>query len=183
MRIFSLLAVLCSFWTMPMVLASPILNVNGKNLLDGKDVHLTSSQKIGLVVVFLSAKCPCSNSHIAEISTLASQFLDFSFLAVHSNSNEDEQMSKAYFESKKLPFPVIQDSASRLADLFKALKTPHAFVLNSKGDIVYQGGVSSSADFSKADKKYLRDALEDMRANRAVKVSNGRTLGCVIQRS
>lgn len=162
--------------------AAPILEVKGQSLVYGKPIQRTVSDKKGLVVVFLSARCPCSNSHVSELISLATEYKDFEFLAIHSNSNEDEQTSKVYFESKKLPFPVIQDSKSHLADLFKALKTPHAFLINSKGEIVYQGGVSNSADFSKADRNFLHDALEDLKANREVKVLNGRTLGCIIQR-
>lgn len=146
------------------------------------DLDLEKDQKKALVVLFLSAKCPCSNSHIAEIQNLSSEFKDFEFVAVHSNQDEKLDLSKQYFSNLNLKFPVIQDEKAKLADIYKAYKTPHAFVVYPDGKIAYQGGVSSSHEFLKADKKYLRDALTDIQNKRPVKVSESRTLGCSISR-
>ncbi len=97
--------------------------------------------------------------------------------------DEDESIVSQYFKSANLPFPVIKDSNTLLADKFKALKTPHVFVLLNDGTTAYQGGVSSSRHFDdKTNRKYLREALEDLAALRKVQTPEGRTLGCVISR-
>jgi peroxiredoxin len=114
---------------------------------------------------------------------LAKDFPDFEFVGIHSNVDEDLETSKTYFEQKKLVFPVIQDRNAQIADQFKAFKTPHAFVLSSEGKILYQGGVTNSAQFSRANKKFLREALEDIRSKKDIRTPEGRTLGCVIARS
>lgn len=85
-----------------------------------------------MVVVFLSVTCPCLNSHIPELISLAEAYPDFAFVAVNSNSNETLAPAQDYFKAAKLSFPVIQDQDSKLANQFKALKTPHAFVLKKK---------------------------------------------------
>lgn len=162
--------------------ASNLDHIEGKDLFKMTTVQLNVGLKKGLVVLFLSAKCPCSHSHIGELKSLVKDYPEFSFVAIHSNVSEDLTLSRSYFENAELPFQVIQDEKTQIADRFKALKTPHAFVIKPGGIIAYQGGVSSSRDFSVADRKFLREALDDISHGRNVKTPEGRTLGCAITR-
>jgi len=166
------------------VLAEVPSEIQGNDVVSGKASSVTNKEKDkkALVVVFVSAKCPCSDSHILELKNLAQKYKDFQFIAIHSNPDETAELAKTYFTKAELPFSVIQDTKTQLADAFKAFKTPHAFVVNTNGDILYQGGVTNSANASKADKHFLADALEDIEQGRKVKNENGRTLGCIIMR-
>lgn len=163
-------------------IASEATQVQGTDIVSGRLVKASVGAKKGLVVVFLSATCPCSNSHIGELSALAHEHPDFNFIGVHSNTDESKESTVAYFEKAKLPFSVIQDTHAALANQYKALKTPHAFIVNPKNEIVYRGGVSNSHDFGRADRRFLREALNDLENGRAVKTPEGRTLGCAISR-
>lgn len=156
--------------------------MSGWDFISSKDVNATASGR-GLVVVFLSARCPCSNSHIAEIKALAEAYRDFRFIAVHANPDESKESMETYFRGVALPFPVVHDVGLKIADEFKALKTPHVFVVSATGEALYRGGVSNSNDFQKADRRYLREALEDITNGRSVRSPEGRTLGCAITRS
>jgi peroxiredoxin len=164
--------------------ASAPTELSGNNLLTGTPIKhsLQLKEKKATVVVFMSAKCPCSNSHLSVVKDLAKKYSEFQFVAVHSNSDESPEMAKKYFTAAQLPFDVIQDSKMQLADGFKALKTPHVFVVNPQGEILYQGGVTNSASAGSADKNFLAEALEDIHQGREVKTKNGRTLGCIIMR-
>lgn len=179
MKILSL--VLSLFLACPVAMAAPSATLNGTELLSDKVISV-SPQSAGSVVVFLSAVCPCSNSHIEEIKSLAKAHPEMSFVAVHSNLEEGLEESRAYFQKAQLGFPVIQDKNTVIADEFKALKTPHAFVISKDGKLLYQGGVSSSRDIARADRKFLREALEDIQQNKTVRTPEGRTLGCAISR-
>lgn len=154
--------------------------ISGPNVVTGKIVE-TKTQK-GLVVVFLSAYCPCSNSHLTELAALSNEHPGYEFIGVHSNSNEKPEEAKKYFKNAGLPFSVIQDKGGKIADDLKAYKTPHAYIFNQAGEVVYQGGVSNSRDFDRSDRKYLREALDDLKKGQAVRTPEGRTLGCVISR-
>ena len=165
-----------------MAVASDLNFVSGHGAIRGEPIKIAAEKNRPLVVVFLSARCPCSHSHLDELRTLAQEFSSFKFVAVHSNSDEDERMAKDYFQTNPLPFPAIKDVKAALANKFKANKTPHAFVVNENGDIEYQGGVSSSERFQKAERKYLREALTDLVENKLVRTPHARTLGCAIGR-
>lgn len=146
-----------------------------------KGLDLPESSK-GYVVTFVSAVCPCSDSHVAELKRLASVHSDFQFLFVHSNMPEPHEVAAPYFESKNIPFPILSDPKAKIADEFKAYKTPHTFVLNPKGEVLYKGGVTDSAQFPKAKKHFLSDALAAISKGQVPKVKHGRTLGCQIIR-
>lgn len=172
---------LLAFFSLPAV-ALPN-HISGQSVIDDRQVHVRESTQKGLVVVFLSAVCPCSNSHLVELKSLKKDFPNFTFIGIHSNTDEDKNLTSSYFKAANLPFPVVQDSGAKLADEFKALKTPHAFVVLTDGKAAYQGGVSSSRHFDdKTARKYLREALQDLSAGREVKTPEGRTLGCAISR-
>jgi peroxiredoxin len=155
--------------------------ISGQSLLHGGNINIASG-KLGTVVIFMSAKCPCSNSHLNVVKKLAQDFKDYNFVAVHSNSDESVDQAKNYFSAAGLPFPVIEDAGDKIADEYKAFKTPHAFLIAADGKTVFKGGVTNSHEGESAEKNYLRDALSDVQAGRAVKVSEARTLGCAISR-
>jgi peroxiredoxin len=156
--------------------------ISGKDYSGLNREMVEIGKKKAIVVVFLSAKCPCSNSHIEELIKLNDDFPDFSFVGIHSNMDEPDSQSQEYFKKLKLPFPVMQDLEAKYADQFAAFKTPHSFILNSKGEILYQGGVSNSHDIKKSDKLFLREALEDITKGQKIRNPEGRTLGCFIVR-
>ncbi len=177
-----LLITLCMLFN-PANAASLPRNFTAQSVNDGDQIQIGENSKKGLVVVFLSALCPCSHSHIIELKQLTHDFPEFEFVGVHSNTDETKDITIKYFRAAELTFPVIQDFGAKLADQFKAYKTPHAFVLFNDGRVAYQGGVSSSQHFDMNTKrKYLREALEDISADRKVKTPEARTLGCVISR-
>jgi thioredoxin-related protein len=156
-------------------------SVQGEDLFSGRALDLVAKSK-GLVVTFLSARCPCSNSHVPMLEKLSHEFPDFQFVAVHSNADETAELAQNYFKESRLSVPVIQDKDSKLADRFKALKTPHVFVLDAKGEIVFKGGMTNSSEASGADRQYLKEALLALQAGKKVETPEARSLGCAISR-
>ena len=158
--------------------------ISGSDVVSGKEFSFdTSKAKLGTVLVFLSAHCPCSQSHETMLRELAKKHTEFQFVGIHSNADETPSDTKAHFQKAALPFPVLQDRNSALAERFKALKTPHVFLINGKGETLYAGGVSDSHVGEQARNQYLRDALNDVQEGHAPKRAWGRTLGCVIARN
>jgi len=157
--------------------------ISGKSVIDNREIQVGGNSKKGLVIAFLSAVCPCSDSHLIELKRLTKEFPEFEFVGIHSNTDEDKNLASSYFKAAALPFPVLRDRGTELADKFKALKTPHVFIVLNDGTLAYQGGVSSSHHFNeKTERKYLREALEDLSTGRRVRTTESRPLGCVISR-
>ncbi|MDD0853586.1 redoxin domain-containing protein [Halobacteriovorax sp. GB3] len=135
------------------------------------------------VIFFSSIDCPCSDSHMAHFNELKKKYPQVEFLAINVNDyNENKEQISAYYKEKSPSLNWYWDKGFKVSDLFKAVKTPHVFLLNEKGQIIYHGGVSNSSNFPKASKFYLQDALADLKANRDVKKKFARALGCYIAR-
>lgn len=157
--------------------------LTGKNVLTEEAQEVPFASSPVTVAIFMSAKCPCSASHEGLLKELSQQFKNFNFVAIHSNADEDAETTKAHFQQSQLSFPVIADARSHWADKLGALKTPHVYVFNSSGEIVYQGGVTDSHVGPSAKKHFLKEVLEDLQAGKTPRHKEGRALGCYIQRA
>ena len=149
-------------------------------LLDGKKVSSLKTKDRETVVFFLSASCPCTKKNIPYLQTLSKEYPDFQFLGVHSSANESIEDAKKEFGA--LNFPIAYDEDMKIADQFKATKTPHVFVLNKKSEILFHGGVTNSVDPIRAKNFYLKNALEDITKNKEVRQKFAKALGCYIVR-
>lgn len=164
------------------LLARTAVALGGQDLLRDERIDVDFKNASGLVVVFLSAKCPCSKSHVEPLKKMASDYPKFKFVAVHANVDEPLDEARAYFGQMKLSFPIIEDGDQALAQRFGASRTPHAFVLTKGDQTVYRGGVSDSHDGVHAKVWPLKEALDDITAGRPVRRAEARALGCAISR-
>ena len=112
---------------------SASLSYTANDLLTSKSIAFPKTNANATVIVFLSAKCPCSGGHEPYLKTLYEKFSGPSsgveFIGVHSNQDEAKDTSVEHFKAAALPFPVVQDEGAKIADQLKALKTPHVFIV------------------------------------------------------
>jgi peroxiredoxin len=159
--------------------------MEGLDLIGGNKIQVQYKQaKLGTVVLFLSARCPCSASHQSVLEDLSRKFSSqgFNFIGVHSNSDETFDLTRNYFKGSGLGFTVLQDDGAVIANELKAYKTPHVFVISPQGEILFQGGVDNSHVAKVASKHYLKEALEGIAAGKMPDQKEVRVLGCEIKR-
>lgn len=140
------------------------------------------TDKLATVFVFLSSECPCSESHQPVLSELAKSHPEFAFVGVHSNSDESIDDARIFFKKAELFFPVVEDTGQKIANELGALKTPHAFVVNPKGEILFRGGVDETHIASGAKKHFLAMALDAIVAGQKPDPDEVAPLGCAISR-
>ena len=156
--------------------------IAGSDAQTGQAVSLASSEKAPLVVLFLSSKCPCSLSHVNHLIELKKKFSQFSFVGIFSGPEETEDKVKSVLGPMGLNFPLLVDADQKWLNQFEALKTPHVFVVNQKGEVVFAGGVSDSSSFAASEKHYLEVALTELSEGRSLTRTEAKALGCYIQR-
>ena len=83
------------------------------------------------------------------------------------------------------PTAVLLDPSGDVGRLYGAKTTPHMFVINPQGRLVYAGGIddvpSNKAEDLKRAKPLVRLALADVKAGRAVAISSSRPYGCAVK--
>jgi len=117
---------------------------------------------------------------------------DVVILAINANSTEIGATKpadgyaavKEHAKKKGFTHRILADHGNKLADLFQAKSTPHCFVLDKKGVIVYAGGLDDDpkGDKGAATQQYARDAVEAALAGKEVTVKESKPYGCSIKR-
>jgi peroxiredoxin len=77
------------------------------------------------------------------------------------------------------------DSNGQVGHLYGARTTPHMFVINSKGVLVYAGGIDDKPSTDVADlataKNYVTAALDEAMAGQPVATATARPYGCSVK--
>jgi peroxiredoxin len=83
------------------------------------------------------------------------------------------------------PTAVLLDPQSKIARAYGATVTPHMYIIDTAGALVYKGGIDSipsadTADITKA-KQYVRVALNELLAGKQVAEASTRPYGCSLK--
>ena len=83
------------------------------------------------------------------------------------------------------PAAVLLDPEGDVGHLYDARTTPHMFIVNKDGTLVYMGGIDNKATTDVADiktaKNYVRAALDELAAGEPVENAVTRPYGCSIK--
>ncbi|MEN8139014.1 MAG: redoxin domain-containing protein [Bacteroidota bacterium] len=146
----------------------------------------------GLLVIFTSNTCPFVKAWEKSYSGIYTLAENNGIGMALINSNEAfRETTESVSEMKKVMesyeysmIPYLADKDSELADLFDANTTPHVFLFNSDGILVYRGSIDDM--FENKDrsitKNYLFDALIAVGNGQTPKVQTTKNIGCSIKR-
>jgi peroxiredoxin len=92
----------------------------------------------------------------------------------------------AYLERMKAaPTAVLLDPNGQLGHLYGAKTTPHMFVINPAGMLIYDGAIDDRATTDVSDiagaKNYVAQALQEAMAGKPVSVATSRPYGCSVK--
>ncbi len=161
--------------------------------IDGKMVSLSDYKSAkGFIVIFDCNSCPVSKLYNTRIIALNKKYLSLGFPVVAINSNDEQQSpDDSYAEmvseanKKKYDFAYLHDQSQEVAQTYGATNTPHVFVLSKNGlslKVAYIGAIDdNSRDGSKAEKKYVENAVDALLNGNQVPVTKTKAIGCGIK--
>jgi hypothetical protein len=86
---------------------------------------------------------------------------------------------------KAAPTAVILDPTGKIGHLYEAKTTPHMFVIDPKGKLIYEGAIDDHASTDQADipnsKNYVSEALTEAMAGKPVAEPVTRPYGCSVK--
>ena len=95
------------------------------------------------------------------------------------------QANELVKSSNAAPAAVLLDPQSKIARAYGATVTPHMYVIDAKGMLVYKGGIDSipSADVADIPKatQYVRVALDDVLTGKPIAEASTRPYGCSLK--
>ena len=77
---------------------------------------------------------------------------------------------------------VLDDHEGKVGKLFKATRTPHMFIVDKQGEIVYQGAIDDDPYGDKKEKvNYAAKALAEVAAGKKVTTAKTVPYGCTVK--
>ena len=88
-------------------------------------------------------------------------------------------------EKKAAPTAMLMDESGKLGQLYSAKTTPHMYIINPQGVLVYAGAIdsvpSARVDDIKTATNYIRQGLNEALAGKAISKSSTRAYGCSVK--
>jgi thiol-disulfide isomerase/thioredoxin len=159
--------------------------------LDGKTYSFKDLRGKTVFIHFWSIVCPYEPPAEPKFKAMMDRYKgkDVVQLAVASNQGElgpePKSGDKGYdqirehLDKTKSPYPIIIDRGNKISDYFGGRTTPHCFVIDPKGVLVYAGGLDDDPRADKGDKAkmYVQDAIDAVIAGKAVPVKESKPYG------
>jgi AhpC/TSA family len=96
-------------------------------------------------------------------------------------AEENEYLKKMH----AAPTAAILDPTSTIARLYEAKTTPHIFVIDPTGKLIYQGAIDDKPTTDQADLKgarnYLSETLTEAMSGQPIQVASTRPYGCSVK--
>lgn len=151
--------------------------------LQGTSHNLSDYRGKIVIVNFWSAECPHSERTDNYLVDLLERWNgEVVMLSIASNRNESAQRIEEAAKARRVPL-VLMDTEHAVADLYEAVTTPHAFVLDQQGILRYRGAVDNIRFRRReATQFFLTEAVETLLRGELPAVNETPAYGCTIVR-
>ncbi|HWO56234.1 MAG TPA: thioredoxin family protein [bacterium] len=142
----------------------------------------------GTLVIFTCNHCPYAVAYQKRIIDLTARYKPQGIGVVAISSNDakaypDDSFAKMKerADSMKYNFPYLYDESQAVALQYGPKVTPHIFLFDAKGTLVYRGRIDDSAKENEVKKRELTDALDALVAGRGIPTATTTAFGCSIK--
>ncbi|HEY8077865.1 MAG TPA: redoxin family protein [Labilithrix sp.] len=161
--------------------------------LDGKQVKLSSLQGKPVVLEWFNPGCPFVRaSHTkGSLRDAAKKHPEAVWLAINSaapgKQGAGADTNREAASKYGMTYPILLDESGRVGRTYGATNTPHIYVIDERGVLVYRGAIDNSPDGegeSPTDGQlvsYVDAALGDLAAKRPIRVAETRAYGCSVK--
>ena len=163
--------------------------------LDGKKVSLADFKGRHVVLEWHNPHCPFVVKHYdsGNMQSLQEKYdaKDTVWLTVNStNPDHRDYMNAAKLktyvaEKKAAPDAYMTDTDGKVGLAYGARTTPHMYVVNPAGTLVYAGAIDDKRSTDKSDVKFARNylvaALDESRTGKAVTTATTSPYGCSVK--
>ena len=157
---------------------------------DGKTVKLADYAGKIVVLEWFSYECPFARYNYEKttaVNDLVNRFKDKGvvFLAINSTGHQESAKNKEFAEEFKVSHPILNDSSGTVGKAYGAQTTPHAFIVDTKGNIAYSGSFDN-APIGKIPEgaqyvNYIDKALGELTAGKTISISETKPYGCSVK--
>lgn len=160
----------------------------------GKPHKLSDFKGKTVVLEWTNPNCPFVRKHYGgNMQTLQKEATAKGVVWLAINSTETAsvdylppaQLTAWNIEKRAAPTALLMDESGQIGTLYGAKTTPHMYVINPQGQLVYAGAIdsvpSARVDDIKTATNYVRQALTESLGGKPVSVATSRAYGCSIK--
>ena len=96
-----------------------------------------------------------------------------------------EEAKKQLADWQMNPTALLLDASGKVGHEYHATNTPHMFVINPEGKVIYEGAIDSKAstdpDDIRSSTNYVKSALEEAMAGKPISTGQTKAYGCSIK--
>lgn len=168
----------------------------GVNVLTGETVKLADLKGKTVVLEWTNKDCPYVVKHygsgnMQKVQKQAVDEFGVTWISINSSA-EGKQGAQSAEDAKKYSEEVKAEASARILDpsgaigkLYDAQTTPHIFIINAEGNLVYKGAIDSDSsprpEAIEGATNYVLAALADLKAGTAVKTPTTQPYGCSVK--
>jgi hypothetical protein len=165
----------------PEVPTTPLIGARGEPL----DARSMARDAPLTVLVFFSPDCHVLDVHEPRLRALFDAYhpRGVQFFMVDSEVRGSLERDTTEARRRGYPFPILGDRGAKLANALGAEYATYAVVFDDHARVRYRGGIDTDKSQVHDDATpYLKNALDDLLADREPRVTEGETLGCALQK-
>lgn len=162
---------------------------------NGKTVNLADYKGKTVVLEWHNPECPFVKKHYdtSNMQNLQSKYGKDGVVWLAINSTETghqdykkpDALNTIMKTANASPAAYLMDESGATGKAYAAKTTPHMYVVNAQGTLVYAGGIDDKRSAKKEDvataKNYVSAALDEVKAGKAVTTATSTPYGCSIK--
>jgi peroxiredoxin len=162
--------------------------------VNGKTVKLSDYRGKTVVLEWFNPGCPFvkyahGEGPLKDVAKLpGAGRADVVWLAINSGKAGAEgagvEANKKHAAEWKMNYPVLIDESGKVGRAYGAKTTPHMYVIDASGKLVYRGALDNAPLGRVKDGatvSYVQAALDDLAAGRAVRTPETQSYGCSVK--
>jgi len=181
-----------------LMIAVPVLAGDGASVGDsapGFTLADTAGNKVGIsdfegkvvVLEWLNPDCPFVQRHYkaGTMKNLATKYGSEGvvWLTVNSTKYMDAEANAKFKAANDLPYTILVDQSGEVGHLYGAMTTPHMYIVDGDGTLVYNGAIDDDPRGNKGETatNYVAVALDEVLAGNAVTTAKTKPYGCSVK--
>lgn len=162
--------------------------------LSGKPVNLADYKGKTVVLEWINFGCPFVQKHYrsGNMQALQKKYAnDVVWLAVNSTNKgssdwtEPPKLTKELQDFGAAPAKYLVDEPGTVGRAYGAKTTPHMYIIDPTGKVVYNGAIddkrSTNVEDVKTSRNFVVAALEELKAGKSVSTASTTPYGCTIK--
>ena len=153
----------------------------------GNEVSLSDYEGKVVVLEWLNPDCPFVQRHYktGTMKNLATEYAGDGvvWLTINSTNYMDAAANAKFKADNGLPYAILVDQKGEVGHLYGAATTPHMYIIDGNGKLVYIGAIDDDPRGSNTEPgtNYVAAALDEVLAGNAVTTAETKPYGCSVK--